>query len=326
MSATPLPTAAMRRLRRAAAGACLALLPALAAQAVEGGLGRSITGLQVTDYAGVIPPEPGPTLALGYVYYAGSIGADRELPISGVAALGMDATFALYSLSGIYVWPTGEGRWNFASMATLPFANVDITASLDVGPYRQAVSDSFRGDLYDISIAPVMAGYHVDPARHLSLALYVSVPTGDFDPDRLANPSLNVWVYSPTVSYTQLFGAGTVDWSTSVGVDFSTRNEDTDYRSGAVFHVDTQLVRHFGNGWGVGGVGGWIEQVSDDSGALADRLDGFRGSAWALGPAVSYQRKRGDSTFSFSARWLHEFGVERRLAGNPLMVSGSITF
>lgn len=314
-----------RALGTLALASCLASLAAFDAGAVEGGLGRSITGLQVTDYAGVVPPEPGPTLALGYVYYSGSIGADRELPISGVAALGMDATFALYSLSGIYVWPTGEGRWNFASMATVPFANVDITASLEVGPYRQSVNDS-RGGFYDMSIAPVMAGYHFDEVRHLSLALYISAPTGDFDPDRLANPSLNVWVYSPTVSYTHLFAEGTVDWSTSVGVDFSTRNEDTDYRSGAVFHVDSQLVKHFGNGWGLGGVAGWIEQVSDDSGPLADRLDGFRGSAWALGPTVSYQHKRGDSTFAFSARWLHEFGVERRLAGNPLMLSGSITF
>ena len=302
------------------------LLPNLDAVAVEGGLGRSITGLQVTDYAGVVPPDPGLSLALGYVYYSGSIGADRELPISGNVSLGMDATFALYSLSGVYVWPASAGRWNFASMVTVPFANVDITAELDLGPYRQGVSDSFRGDLYDVSLVPVMAGYHFDETRHLSLALYVSAPTGDFDPARLANPSLNVWVYSPTVSYTQLFGEGSIDWSTAVGVDVSTRNEDTDYRSGAVFHVDSQLVRHFGNGWGLGGVAGWIEQVSDDSGPLADRLDGFRGSAWALGPAIAYQHKRGDSTFAFSARWLHEFGVERRLAGNPVMVSGSITF
>lgn len=319
----------MRRLpttSQLALGLSLVLLPAFSVHAVEGGLGRSITGLQVTDYAGVVPPEPGLSLALGYVYYSGSIGAERELPLSGVATLGMDATFSMYSLSGIYVWPASSGRWNFASLVTVPFADVDISASLAVGPSRQTISDSFRGDLYDVTIAPIMAGYHFDETRHLSLALYISTPTGDFDPDRFANPSLNAWVYSPTVSYTQLFQKGSVDWSTAVGVDFSTKNEDTDYRSGAVLHVDTQLVKHFENGWGLGGVAGWIEQVSDDTGPLADRLDGFRGSAWALGPAVTYQRKWGESTFAFSARWLHEFGVERRLAGNPVMVSGSVTF
>lgn len=60
-------------------------------------------------------------------------------------------------------------------------------------------------------------------------------------------------------------------------------------------------------------------------GPLAERLDRFRGSTWMLGPVVAWQHEHGDSTFTVSARWLHELGVENRLAGNPLMVSGSIT-
>lgn len=296
------------------------------AAAVEGGLGRSITGLQVADYAGVVPPDPGWSLAFGYVYYSGEIGAERELPISGVAALGMDASFGLYSLTGVYVWDTGPGHWNFASMASVPFANIDVSAGLAAGPVQRTVSDSVSGDLYDVSFVPVIAGYHIDETRHLSLALYLSAPTGDYDPSRFANPSLNVWVYTPTVSYTQLFQKGTLEWSTVVGIDFSTNNEDTDYKSGAVFHVDSLLVKSFSNGWGIGGVGGWIDQISDDSGPLADRLDGFKGHAFALGPIVTYQRKWGESTVAFSARWLTEFDVKRRLEGDPLMVTASVTF
>jgi hypothetical protein len=227
----------------------LAVCPALAAHAVEGGVGRSITGLQVSDYAGVVPPEPGWTLAAGYVYYSGTIGADREVPIIGATALGLEATFGLSSLTGVYAWNTGPGRWNFASMAALPYASVDITAGLALGSIRRSVSDS-TGNPYDLSFAPIIAGYHFDKTRHLALALYVSAPTGRYDPTRLANPSLNVWVYSPTVSYTQLFQSGTLEWSTAVGVDFSTKNDDTDYKSGAVFHADTLLVKNFANGWG----------------------------------------------------------------------------
>lgn len=296
------------------------------ASAVEGGLGRSITGLQVTDYAGVVPPEAGWGLSLGYVHYSGEISARRPLPLSGQAVLGMEATFDLYSASALYVWPTSTGQWNFASLLSIPFANVDLKAGLQVGTASVEVSDGFRGDLYDVSFAPLVAGYHFDETRHLSLALYISVPTGDFDPDRLANPSLNVWVYSPTLSYTQLVGEGTVDWSTSIGIDLSTRNKDTDYKSGAVFHVDTQLVKHWGNGWSAGATAGWIDQISDDSGPLADRLDGFRGSALAAGATLGYQHKFTDSTLAFSARWLHEFDVKRRLRGNPLMLSASLSF
>src|SRR4029079_12030628 len=106
----------------------LVLTAPLSAHAVEGGLGRSITGLQVTNYAGVVPPTPGWNLALGYAYYSGEIGAQRQLPISGVTALGVDASFGLTSLTGVYVWNTGEGRWNFAYMASLPYSQVHITA------------------------------------------------------------------------------------------------------------------------------------------------------------------------------------------------------
>lgn len=93
-----------------------------------------------------------------------------------------------------------------------------------------------------------------------------------------------------------------------------------------MFHIDTQVVKHFASGWGLGGVAGWIEQISDDEGALADRFDGFRGSSWAVGPTVTYSRKHGDSTLALSARWLHEFDVKRRLAGDPFMITGSVTF
>jgi hypothetical protein len=306
-------------------GVLLAASPFANVLAVEGGLGRSITGLQSTNYAGVVPPEPGWSVALGYAYYSGDIGADRELPISGVAALGLQADFALSSVTGVYVWNTGASRWNFASMASLPYSEVDVTADLSIGAFRRSTEDTV-GKPFDISFVPLMAGYHFDKTRHLSLALYVNAPTGDYDPSRLANPSLNVWVYTPTIAYTQLFQGGTLEWSTVVGVDFSTNNDATDYQSGAIFHADSLVVKGFDNGWGVGGAAGWIEQFEDDTGPLADRLDGFRGRALALGPIVTYQRKWGESTVAFSARWLTEFAVENRLKGDPIMLTASVTF
>ena len=85
-------------------------------------------------------------------------------------------------------------------------------------------------------------------------------------------------------------------------------------------------MKSFANGWGVGGVSGWIDQISDDSGPLADRLDGFKGHALALGPTVTYQRKWGESTLALSARWLKEFDVKRRTKGEPIMFSASLSF
>ena len=96
--------------------ACAATLPAMA---TEGALGRTITGTTVQSFAGVVPPTPGFNAAIAYVHYSGEIGGSREVPVNNLVTLGLDADFDMLSITGLYVWATGEGRWTFASMAAL---------------------------------------------------------------------------------------------------------------------------------------------------------------------------------------------------------------
>jgi hypothetical protein len=304
----------------------LATLCASPAFATEGALGRTITGTNVTSFAGVVPPEPGFNMLIGYAHYSGEIGAEREVPIGNLLTLGIDATFDMVSVAGLYVWDTGEGRWNFASMATLPVAQVEVDANVSIGPVTGTRSDKASWDVFDPFFAPIIAGYHFDQTHHMTLALYIYSDWGSYDPDRLANLSLNTWTYSPTVGYTQLMQKGTLEFSALAAVDFYTENNATDYQNGAVFRLDALLVKRFANGWGVGGVFGWIEQLEKDEGPTADRLDGFKGHALAIGPMVSYSRKWDGGQVEFAARWLTEFDVKRRIEGDPLMVTATIAF
>ena len=43
--------------------------------AVEGGLGRPISGMSIAPYAGVVPPEPGLAVATSETYYEARSGA-----------------------------------------------------------------------------------------------------------------------------------------------------------------------------------------------------------------------------------------------------------
>lgn len=303
-----------------AAGFCC-MFAGAPAQATEGGLGRPITGLQATSYAGVVPPTPGFNLAIQYAYYSGQIGGQRETPIGRSTAIGLDAQFSLLNFTGIYVWPTGEGRWNYASAVAVPFAKVDVEADVRIGRFGLSTSDSDSG-LFDMTVVPVIASRHFSQTKHMSLALYIYAPTGKYDPDRLANVSLNNWTYSPTVSYTQLGQAGTLEFTTVAALDLYTENNATDYQNGAVFRLDTLLIKRMKSGWGFGGAGGWIQQLEDDTGPTADRLDGFKGHALALGPIATYKTGK----VEFSARWLYEFDVKNRLEGNPVLLTGTITF
>lgn len=301
----------------AALGLCAcALMPA--ARATEGALGRPITGMQISPFAGVIPPEPGFQWALAYIYYDGRIGADRQAPIAGQISLGLEAEASLAMATGLYVWPTEAGRWNFASMAALPYIDLTASASLQVGPLQRQVSQN-AGDLYDFYFAPVIAGFHIDQTRHLSFGLYVFAPTGDYEPGRLANPGLNVWTASPTFAYTQLMQKGTLEFSVQGALDWYSRNDDTDYENGVVFRTEALVLKRTASGWGFGAVGGWIQQLEDDKGATADRLNGFKGRSFGLGPVITYGRKwPGGEHLDLTFRYVDEFSVKNRFEGEPL--------
>lgn len=307
-----------------AATAVMSLAPP--ARASEGALGRPITGLQGTSYAGVVPATPGFSTSLSYAYYDGKIGREREAPLGGGgSALGLEVTAQLYSATGIYVWDTGEGAWNFAPAVVLPFANIEAGVDLRIGSNSASAHQTDFG-LFDMAFVPVMAGYHFSKTSHLSLALYVFAPTGTYSVDNLAQLSLNNWTFSPTVGYTRLLAEGSVELSALSAVDFYTENKATDYQNGAVFRTDALAVKRFKTGWGIGAMAGWIQQLEDDDGTTADRLGGFQGRSLGIGPLLTYTHSTADSHVEVSARWIHEFDVKNRLQGDPLMLSAMLQF
>ncbi|WP_105102601.1 SphA family protein [Microbulbifer pacificus] len=295
-------------------------------QATEGGLGRAVTGAQGTFYAGLVPPDPGFSAQLSYLGFNGEIRGKREVPIAGDLAVGLDTSLDIVSLTGSYIWDTDSTTWNFASMITVPYISLDARTTLEIGPFTGVNRDHTR-DLFDIYFAPVIAGLHLSEVNHVSLSVYIYAPTGDYTLGRLANPGLNTWTVSPTVGYTQLMQGGSLEWSTLTAVDFYTENEDTKIQNGAVLRLDSILVKRCANGLGYGVAGGWINQLENDEGPLVDRLDGFRGRALALGPLITYSRKmQSQQQVTVSARWMKELNVRRRLEGDPLLLTFSVTF
>src|SRR5262245_24010773 len=88
--------------------------------AVEGGLGRPVSGTQVQPFAAVVPPAPGLILSVEEIFYSGDIGAQRAVPIANFLTVDLDGTFSFTPLTAVYIWNTGTNKWNFASSVTLP--------------------------------------------------------------------------------------------------------------------------------------------------------------------------------------------------------------
>jgi hypothetical protein len=158
----------------------------------------------------------------------------------------------------------------------------------------------------------------------MALSLQIFAPTADYEVNKLANAGLGVWTFSPTVSYTKLIEPANVELTTVAAVDFYSNHGATNYDSAPVFRLDGLLLKRFANGWGVGAAGGWIQQISDDKGALADRLDGFKGHALGIGPVVSWGTKWKDGSLELQLRWIDEFDVKNRIKGEPVMLTASL--
>ncbi|WP_162455765.1 SphA family protein [Pseudoxanthomonas kalamensis] len=295
-------------------------------QATEGALGRPITAMQIQPFTGLIPPDPGMQWSLGYVHYSGEIGAGREVPLAGQIAFGLEADVDLFSATGVYIWPTRGQKWNFASMVTLPYIGNDVTASVSALGGTRSVQQSASGQ-FDLFFAPVIASYHVDPMTHWSFAAYVYAPTANYSTDRLANEGLNVWTVSPTVGFTKLYLQGGLELSASAAVDWYSDNDDTGYGNGMVGRLEGLAILRTPSGWGGGLAAGYIQQIEDDEGALADALNGFKGSSLGVGPIVTFSKtwEDGDSV-SLSLRYVKEFSVKNRFEGSPLMISAGVNF
>ncbi|MNV54207.1 hypothetical protein D3C71_1463840 [compost metagenome] len=130
----------------------------------------------------------------------------------------------------------------------------------------------------------------------------------------MANPSLNNWTFIPQVAYTKIFPESGFQLDTVAGVQFYTRNNATDYRNAPVFSLDVMGRKTFSNGVSAGLILGTMQQMGSDKGPTADRLNGFKGRDWALGPIVTYDTKLADKrSLSLSLRWVPTISSTNRL-------------
>ncbi|MDR3095563.1 MAG: transporter [Paraburkholderia sp.] len=282
------------------------------AEATEGALGRPVAGTSVLSGVGIVPPEPMTIVSLQELYIDGSISASRGVPIGGKESLGLEGQVAFTLATIEHVWG-GVGGWDFASAITLPYAWEEITARSAVGRAGRTTSDR-ASNLYDMYFTPIVAGYHFSQTDHIALSFNFWAPTGQYNVSALANPSLNNWTFVPQVAYTKLVPKYGLEFDAVLGLQFYTRNPATDYQNAPLLTLDVMGLKKFANGFGVGLVMGTVQQLGKDTGPIADRLDGFVGRDFAMGPIITYDTKiNGKHPLSASLRWVPSIASTNRL-------------
>ncbi|UQZ90197.1 hypothetical protein C4J81_13700 [Deltaproteobacteria bacterium Smac51] len=287
------------------------------ALATESAFGRYIPGVFAGPASEIVPPAPGVYWQNSTFYYQASAGKSLQVPFGGILKSDLKINFFNFALSGIWVpdWNPANNV-NVAIGVTIPLQSLRVKADVN----RFSSTDHSEG-LGDIAVTPAV-GWHW--GRHMMAAnVSIYMPTGRYRAGDLANIGLNYWTFTPSLAYTYVNPEAHVDFSIAGGVDLNTRNKDTDYRSGAMAHVDAALLGTFDNGLGAGIFGSMLYQIADDKGQLADRLNGFRGRSFAVGPMLKYSGA-GEHGVTANLNWAPEFSVKNRLKGDAfyLNISG----
>jgi hypothetical protein len=189
--------------------ALLILSFAKTAFAVEGGLGRPISGMQIAPFAGVVPPEPGLAVATGETYYEGFIGGGRTVPIAGLFVANVDTKASFTPIALFYIWPTPTKAWNFMSAVSFPLAWLEVEANLSLGRFAARKKESMFG-LFDLAFTPIVVSHHFSETDHIALSFSFWAPTGSFEKGRLVNLSQNTWTFIPGVAYTKILRSGSI--------------------------------------------------------------------------------------------------------------------
>lgn len=292
--------------------------------AVEGGLGRPISGAAIIPYAGLMPPEPGFAVTVGEAYYSGSISGPIPIGNFNLQA-GIDMVASFTPIAVTYVWPIPSKEWHFGSSVSFPLCYVDVEAKVTLGVLSARKTDHNFG-LFDLAFTPFAASYDISQTDHVAFSFTFWAPTGEYDPNRLATLSLNNWTFIPGVAYTKIFPKQNFELTGIWQVQFYTENPATNYQNGILSDLEATAIKRFKGGAGIGVIGGWLEQLTDDSGPIAVRFHGFSGRAFGVGPIVTYTTKIGKDLLDLNARFIPEFGNEKRVEGNLFQFYATLKF
>jgi len=292
--------------------------------------------------AGMTPPPGTYATSIKYYYSGDATGSgadgvvlDQIGNLTLEAEIDVDAEVFLEVPIVQWIAPQRILGGNFGLGLLLPIgwkeisADIDALATLTIDPIEIGGVPVFegitlqRGDQFSFSDDTVNVGDPVPMAvlgwhhgnLHWNVTGLLNVPIGAYDEDDIANLGFNRWIFDISAAATWLDPAMGLEASAAAGFSFHSENPDTNYNTGAEFHVEFALQQHFSEAFAVGLVGFHFEQVEGDSG-LGATLGPFRGRVTALGPNINYNFKLGQLPVATSLRWLHDFNVRNRLEGD----------
>lgn len=285
-------------------------------QAEEGGAGHYTPGGAAT-LIDLLPTKPGFILQPIYMNYSGDAEASQTYPVAGTISSNFEAKANAVSLGALYTFDTTVLGARYTAGVYVPYVWKEVTATLSSGLGTVRRKDKVDG-LGDISLIPVGLAWKTGNWQFGGV-LPIHAPTGSYKVGRLANPGFNYWTFDPTLQLAYSSEKSGFNAALIGGMTFNTENNDTDYQSGSVVHVEASVQQLLPLGPGFIGLGAnayLYEQVTADSGSGAV-LGDFKGHSRGIGPVLNYilPLKNG-SLLAVEFKWLPELDTKNTLEGD----------
>ena len=310
------------RLNRTAlcAFAIILILPSWTANASEGATSLYLPGM-VGDILVAVPPGPGLAVSGSIYVQSGSVGTAI---LQGVVDLGLDLDVALGILGTTYTFEKPFLGGTYTIGAAIPFGNAKLkVAARGIGGGASGGKvDSFN--LADIALTPLALNWQVGDFA-FRFAETIIAPAGGYDIDEAVNLGRNYWAFDTTAAATY-FNANTgTEISIAPGLLANTRNGETNYTTGAEFHLDFTLNQFLSKTFAIGVKGYVYQQVTGDTGSGAT-LGGFKGEAVGLGPGFVWLPGFADGKLAIIGKWMTDVHAKRHFDSNYATVTAAWSF
>lgn len=188
-------------------------------------------------------------LLMGYGYSNGALLFDPSLPIQGANA---DVNIGVAAFAHSFEFKGQSAKFAMA----FPYAGLEANGFID-GAYHERVVSGFADPTFAVSVnfsgAPALTldefrKYQQDTIVGATIKL--TVPWGQYDPDRLLNLGTNRWSLKPELGISQALG----DWiiEGAAAVSFYTDNNDffggQELEQAPIYSMQGHVVYNFGPG------------------------------------------------------------------------------
>jgi hypothetical protein len=266
-------------------------LPPSSALADAGGLSFWLPG--TFGSLAAAPAVPGWSYASIYLHLeaTGGRGANFVLPGGGRGAVAVGLTdhadVLVQGVTFTSALPVLGGQAAFTVLGAPGNVGVGISGAV-TGPLGNTISGARTDNRTTLADVFYQGTLKWNQGVHNEM-VYVSgnIPSGTYDPGRLANLSFGFAAFDAGGGYTYFDPKAGNEFSVVAGLTYSLPNPDLQYQNGIDFHLDWAASKFLTKTVQVGLAGYYFQQITDDRGPGAV-LGGFRGMSVGIGPQLGF--------------------------------------